>query len=98
MANSLPNGAAGFHWKAIDLMIRILMPVIVVLLTILASVVIANQAKLAELEARMQTVEARTAMLPPIDYRTYIDSKFAETNRRLDELHNELQAHSRSGQ
>ena len=100
-----PHNAAGIHWKVIDLLIRILMPIMAIVLAALLTVVIANQAVLAQLSAeheafrqRFGNLESSLMIQPPADYRTYIDSKFAEVTRRLDELHSELQLHARSGQ
>lgn len=90
--DTMGNGR-DFHWKAVDWLIRILVPFNAIVITVMLGVVVANQAKLASIESRLEVVEERVRLLPPTDYRVYIDSKFAETNRRIDELKEVLDNH-----
>jgi tetrahydromethanopterin S-methyltransferase subunit G len=86
---------AQFHWRTVDLIIRILMPVLTIVTTILATVMIANQRQLADHDGRIDTIESRIELMPPADYRSYMDARFDEINRRLDELHDDLADHGR---
>jgi hypothetical protein len=92
MANGSENGA-GFHWRTVDWIVRLLVPFIAVGVSILFTVVVANQSKLAAIEVRLEAMEARTQLLPPADYRTYMDTKFAEMFREIGEVREELRLH-----
>lgn len=92
MATGNGNGSQ-FHWRTVDWIVRLLVPFIAISVSILFTVVVANQAKLAAIEVRLESIEARTQLLPPADYRAYMDSKFAEMFRELDEVREELRLH-----
>lgn len=84
------NGGAALHRKLIDM---VLVPLIVASLMWIGRTVMTSQSKLIEIEQRLQNIEIRTSVIPPADYRTYLEAKFAETNRRLDELAHTLEDH-----
>ena len=55
-----------------------------------------------EIDERLEVIETKTLMLPPGDYRAYLDAKFeavasanAETNRQVGELRADLKLHMR---
>lgn len=88
------NGAA-LHRKLIDV---VLVPLIVASLLWIGRTVMYNQVKLTEIEERLHTIETKTSVMPPADYRQYMEAKFAETNRRLDQLSQDLREHMREMQ
>lgn len=95
----MAQSSNGFHWRTVDFVIRIAIPVLTVIMSVVLSttltIVIKNQEKLAEIDRRLSVIEAKTVSLPPADYRAYIDSKFSETNRRLEEVTRLLHEHMR---
>lgn len=79
------NGARGFHWKSVDLIARILTPLMAVVLTVTLGLVIDNQRRLIDIEARVRVIESKTLTMPPADYQRYIDAKFQALDRALTE-------------
>lgn len=86
------NGAA-LHRKLTDLVV---LPLVVAGLIWIGKTVMGNERHLIEIDARLRTIEAKTALMPPADYRAYIDAKFAEMTRRFDDLTIQLRDHDRT--
>lgn len=92
MANGNGNGSQ-FHWRAVDWLIRFMVPVIAGLVLILLGMVLDSSRQLAAMHERVTNIERTMRVQPPADYRTYIDSKFSEVNRRLDEMQESINTH-----
>jgi len=77
---------------------RVLTVIVIPIVGYMIVQVSAIQASVASIQARVLVLEQRTAQLPPGDYRAYIDQKFADMTRRLDEIAVDVKIHLRGTQ
>lgn len=75
-------------WRIITV---IILPVVVYMLVQISAI----HASVASIQARVLVIEQRTQMLPPLDYRAYIDAKFQVVTDQLNELTTDLKLHMR---
>ena len=95
IGNGTPQGRVTFIMEWIW---RVMTVIVIPIVGYMVVQVSAIQASVASLQARVLVLEERTEAMPPIDYRAYIDAKFADMTRRLDEIAVDVKTHIRNQQ